>query len=221
MASEEIKQASPRRARNSLSRELILDASLELAQSGAEISLRSVAARLECSAMALYRHFPDKQELLLGLLDRVIGSIGLENATQPWHERLLKLAKQHLRVLQGNPWAIPLLFQYPDPGPAVRNVGEAMLAALKEGGASDASAVNIFAAILALNYGWAGFTADRAPSNEPSQISTKLSAAPSPNEGLSVTTQMWPHFESLGSDRGYEFAIRKLIIIGEEPPTPR
>ena len=87
MASEEIKQAAPRRARNSLSRELILDAALGLAQTGAELSLRSVAARLACSAMALYRHFPDKQDLLLGLLDRVIGAIHLGDDSQPCNVR--------------------------------------------------------------------------------------------------------------------------------------
>ena len=211
MASEEIKQASPRRARNSLSRELILDAALALAQTGAEISLRSVAARLPCSAMALYRHFPDKQDLLLGLLDRVIGSIDLGDGDRPWDERLLKLAKQHLGVLQRNPWAIPLLFQYPDPGPAVRGVGEAMLSAIKDGGASDDGAVSTFSSILALNYGWAGFTAAKPNSLGPSGISEKLQTAPSPADNLHITAEIWGEFRNLGSDIHHELAVRKLI----------
>lgn len=211
MASEEINQASPRRARNSLSRALIFDAALGLAQSGAEISLRSVAARLSCSAMALYRHFPDKQDLLLGLLDRVIGSIDLGDGKQPWNERLLRLSKQHLGVLQRNPWAIPLLFQYPDPGPAVRKVGEAMLSALKEGGATSDGAVSTFSSILALNYGWAGFTAAKPASLGPSGISDKLQTAPSPADNLQVTAEIWGEFRNLGSDIHHELAVRKLI----------
>ena len=211
MASEEIKQASPRRARNSLSRELILDAALALAQTGAEISLRSVAARLPCSAMALYRHFPDKQDLLLGLLDRVIGSIDLGDGNQPWDERLLTLSKRHLGVLQRNPWAIPLLFQFPDPGPAVRGVGEAMLSALKVGGASSDGAVSTFSSILALNYGWAGFTTAKPNSLGPSGISDKLQTAPSPEDNLHVTAEIWGEFRNLGSDIHHEIAVRKLI----------
>lgn len=211
MASEEIKQASPRRARNSLSRELILDAALGLAQSGGEISLRSVAARLACSAMALYRHFPDKQVLLLGLLDRVIGSIYLGADTEPWDERLMKIAKVHLKTLQNNPWAIPLLFQHPDPGPAVRKVGEAMLSALKEGGASEDDAVSTFSSILALNYGWAGFTSAAHDLVENSGLVARLREPPNPKDGLDETSRLWSAFEHLGSDSHHELALKKLV----------
>lgn len=206
MASQTIKQAPARRARNSLSREIILDAAQNLARSGSEISLRSVAAILKCSAMALYRHFPDKQDLLLGLLDRVIGSIDLADETAQWDERLVRLTALHLKVLQANPWAIPLLFEFPDPGPAVRKIGEAMLAALKAGGASDEVAVSTFSSILALNYGWAGFTAIGSQA-----LPSKLATSPSATEGLRTTSQLWAQFESLGADSHHQMAVRKLI----------
>jgi AcrR family transcriptional regulator len=211
MASEDLKQASPRRARNSLSRDLILDAALELAQSGLEISLRSVAARLACSAMALYRHFPDKQDLLLGLLDKVIGSIELGEQSQSWNVRLMRLAKEHLRVLQSHSWAIPLLFQNPDPGPAVRKVGEAMLHALKEGGASNDAAVSVFSSILALNYGWAGFTSQKSTSSDGSQLPQRLREKPDPQDNLPETLEIWPEFENLGSNIHHEAALVKLL----------
>jgi len=206
MASQTIKQAPTRRARNSLTRDLILDAAEDLARSDAEISLRGVAAILKCSAMALYRHFPDKQDLLLGLLDRVIGSIALADETAQWDERLVRLAALHLKVLQANPWAIPLLFEYPDPGPAVRQIGEAMLAALKAGGASDEVAVSTFSSILALNYGWAGFTA-----TGPHSLPNKLGTSPSATEAVPTTSKLWAQFESLGADSHHQMAVKKLI----------
>lgn len=211
MASKEIKQTSLRRARNSLNRDLILDAAHSLGQSGVEISLRNVAEKLDCSAMALYRHFPDKQELLLGLLDRVIGSIQIRNDSLPWDERLLKLSKDHLRVLQGNPWAIPLLFLNPDPGPAVRNVGEAMLSALKEGGINGDSAVRTFSSILALNYGWAGFTAIKPHNANSTRLAQNLRQGPTSGDGLPITSELWGQFEHLGSDEHHDVALRKLI----------
>lgn len=211
MTSDAIKQVPSRRARNSLNRELILDAAHSIARTGEEISLRGVAAILECSAMAIYRHFPDKQDLLLGLLDRVIGSINLGNENQPWEERLLTIAKDHLKTLQNNQWAIPLLFQNPDPGPAVREVGEAILGSLKKGGASNGMAVSTFSAILALNYGWAGFTAiePHAPSGK--TLSNKLNARPNSKDGLPETLDLWSEFENLGSDEHHRIAIEKLI----------
>lgn len=211
MAPEKIKQAPRRRARNSLSRDLILDAAQSLARSGAEISLRSVASLLECSAMALYRHFPDKNDLLLGLLDRVIGSVDLAEETSAWDERLLKIAKGHLSTLQENPWAIPLLFEHPDPGAAVRKVGEAMLYALKQGGASDYEAVSTFSSILALNYGWAGFTAKISGTPGIDHLSGTLGAPPVPQDGLPETLALWKEFEHLGNNDHYNIAIRKLI----------
>lgn len=211
MVSDEIKQVPSRRARNSLSRELILDAAHSIARAGEEISLRGVAAILECSPMALYRHFPDKQDLLLGLLDRVIGSINLGNEDQPWEERLLSIAKDHLKTLQSNQWAIPLLFQNPDPGPAVREVGEAILGSLKQGGATNENAVSTFSAILALNYGWAGFTAldPHAPSGK--TLGNKLNARPNPTDGFPETLDLWSEFENLGSDAHHKIAVMKLI----------
>lgn len=211
MASEEFKQAPPRRARNSLSREVILDAALTLAQSGADLSTRNVAAELGCSAMALYRHFPDKQDLLLGLLDRVIGAIHLGDDSQPWNVRLLNIAQEHLRTLQSNPWAIPLLFQYPDPGPAVRKVGEAILSALKQGGATGDQAIGTFSSILALNYGWAGFTSRASDPSGPVSLSQKLGSPPSPKDGIKTTAELWGEFEKLGSPKHHEMAVNALI----------
>lgn len=211
MASKEKTQAVPRRARNSLSRELILDAAQDLAQSHVDISIRNVASILECSPMALYRYFPDKQDLLCGLLDRVIGSVELTDGKEPWDERLMSLAKAHLKTLQNNSWAIPLLFQNPDPGPAVRRFGEAMLATLKIGGARGEIAISTFSSILALNYGWAGFTAIGQSALKYQGLAQKLGEAPGSEAGLPETLELWPHFEKLGNDRHHEIAIRKLI----------
>lgn len=211
MASAKLKQAPKRHSRNSLNRDIIIDAALELAKADTDISIRSVAGQLGCSHMALYRHFPDKRDLLMALLDRVIGSIDLPDDQQAWNVRLLNIAKEHLRVLQNNAWSIPLLFQYPDPGPAVRRVGEKMFVALKEGGASNDLAVNIFSSILALNYGWAGFTTMNSGLSGGQNLSKKLSNMPDPDDSLPVTSELWSEFGNLGSNQHHEAALVRLI----------
>src|SRR5262245_7663685 len=69
-----------RRARGSLSRELILDAAEAVAQQGGfdALTLRAVAERLQAAPMALYRHFATKEELVNALLDRVLGRFVLQ-----------------------------------------------------------------------------------------------------------------------------------------------
>ena len=207
----EIKQASSRRQRNSLSADGILDAAQELVASGHELSIRAVSSRLACTPMALYRYFPDKNDLLLALLDRVFGAMPLHKEIHNWDERLLSLCAEHLRILQRNSWAAPLLQGNPDPGTAVRRVGEAILECLKLGGASNRTSVVVFSAILALNYGWAGFTA-RGSAGEPSdgpiiELANEVPTA----ESLPNTASVWAEFESLGSDQDHQDAIRRLI----------
>lgn len=207
----EIKQAPSRRQRNSLSADGILDAAQELIESGHELSIRAVANRLACTPMALYRYFPDKNDLLLALLDRVFGAMPLHKEIDNWDERLLSLCAEHLRILQRNSWAIPLLQSNPDPGPAVRLVGEAILESLKLGGASDRNRVVVFSAILALNYGWAGFTTRGSAGESSDGPRIKLSEEAPTAERLPTTAEVWAEFESLGSDQDHQDAIRRLI----------
>ena len=211
MAFAEIMQAPSRRPRNSLNADLILDAAQELVASGGVLSIRAVASHLTCTPMALYRYFLDKHALHLAMLDRVIGSIPMHEEIESCNDRLLALSAEHLKTLQQNPWAIPLLFQNPDPGPAVRRFGEVMLASLKQSGHSDESAVITFSSILALNYGWAGFTALKPGSSAGKTLPNKLGARPSPKEDLTATSDLWPEFDNLGSDAHHKIAIMKLL----------
>lgn len=211
MAFAEIKQAPSRRPRNSLNADLILDAAQELVASGWVLSIRAVASHLTCTPMALYRYFLDKHALHLAMLDRVIGSIPMHEEIESCNDRLLALSAEHLKTLQQNPWAIPLLFQNPDPGPAVRRFGEVMLASLKQSGHSNESAVITFSSILALNYGWAGFTARQPGSSAGKTLPNKLGARPSPEEDLPETSALWAEFEHLGSDANHKIAIMKLL----------
>jgi AcrR family transcriptional regulator len=217
MTVAEIKQAPRRRQRNSLSSEVILDAAQDLVASGHELSIRAVASVLACTPMALYRYFPGKSELLLALLDRVFASMPLHRDVEGWDDRLLSLCGEHLKILQRNPWAIPLLQGNPDPGPAVRLVGEAILESLKLGGASNRASVVVFSAILAVNYGWAGFTA-RPISEQPAAGARVTLAGEGPSaEILPNTAALWADFESLGSDKDHQDAIRRLVRDLDQP----
>lgn len=85
-----------------LSRETFVDAALELISvSGIEqLSMRKVAARLEVSSMAAYKHFASKEELLAAALDTFIARAQvLPAADLPWVQWLEQVALRMYRAL--------------------------------------------------------------------------------------------------------------------------
>lgn len=102
-------QSAPRRG---LSRTRILDAAVELMSSDMAFSMRNLAERLDVSAMALYRWFANKDELLDALTERMVGANPAATVTGhesegPWARRALHYAVgirrsllQHLPLLQ-------------------------------------------------------------------------------------------------------------------------
>ena len=154
----------PRRARGSLTEAQILDAAERVASQGWDaLTMRAVAAEVASSAMALYRYFPTKDDLVEAMLDRVLLRVGLPEPTGDWLADLRTIAESHSLTLLENSWAIAPLFSHPDPGPGANRIGEAVFVALARGGIVDADAIAAFSALLALNYGWVSFASAGSP----------------------------------------------------------
>ena len=155
-----------RRRRNSLSRDEIVSAAFALFEEGAaDVSLRSVAARIGASPMSLYAHIATKADLLDAVADRVVAELpGPDDGTRDWIDAGVDRAVAHLAVLTAHPWAVPVLLARPNPGPAAAIAGEHYLRTFARGLDPDAAAV-AFTATLAVVYGTAAFTtaAGRAP----------------------------------------------------------
>ena len=151
-----------RRPRGSLTPGVILEAAEAVAEQGFEaLSMRAVAARLGAVPMALYNHFATKEELVAALLDRVLGRFEPEPPTDDWIEDLRRFARAHRRLLAHHAWAVAPIFTNPNPGPGAVRIGEVAFAILRRGELRDAEAIAAFSGLLALNYGWASFTAAR------------------------------------------------------------
>jgi len=79
-----------------LNRQAYIDAALEVvAEVGVDkLSMRKVASRLGVSAMAMYKHFPNKEELLTATLDEVIARADVLPETElPWAQWVEKVAR--------------------------------------------------------------------------------------------------------------------------------
>lgn len=82
------KGGRPRRARDSLSRELIIAAAEEVVQRDGldRLTFQAIGEKLDAHPTSIYRHFRDKDELLLVLIDtlRARSYAGAMHATDDW-----------------------------------------------------------------------------------------------------------------------------------------
>jgi AcrR family transcriptional regulator len=128
--------------RAQISRAAILDAAMRLAdEDGLDaVTMHAVAQRLRVTPMALYRHMDNKQDLLDGLVERLLTSFPLPPAGGPWADRLTATARAIRSVARQHPTVFPLLLTRPAATPAARSVRDFVLTALAEAGLAEAAA---------------------------------------------------------------------------------
>ena len=93
--------------RERLSRDTVVAAALALADAeGLEaVTIRRLATDLGVTPMALYWHFKDKERLLDGVSELVLGQISLpaEEQARPWEDQLREVLDALLVVLRAHP----------------------------------------------------------------------------------------------------------------------
>jgi AcrR family transcriptional regulator len=140
--------AQPTSRRQPLSRDLIVDAALELLGKGnlESLSMRRVAQALDTGAASLYAHVGNKEELHELMLDRLLGTIPLpEPDPSRWQEQLREVCRAQLAVLTRYPGIARVGMETTVPtGPNALRHGETMLALLRAGGLSDRAAALAF-----------------------------------------------------------------------------
>lgn len=101
------------------------------------VTIRRVAQLHGVTPMALYRHFPDKEGLLVALAGRLLScAVVPEPDDRPWHEQLRDVLTGFLDALRPHPNAAPLVFTgivTTEPGLAMT---ERTLALMAQGGMS-------------------------------------------------------------------------------------
>ena len=125
------------KARRQLSRELILDAALQLIdEDGLEaLSMRQLGARLGVEGMALYRYVENKATLLDGLVERLVLSLDVHvDERADWTAILVEVAASYRRLAIAHPRAFPLLTTRPPATTAAIVRAEPVFAALARGG---------------------------------------------------------------------------------------
>jgi AcrR family transcriptional regulator len=121
-----------------LSRERVLQAAIELADTGGieSLSMRKLAQELGVQAMSLYNHVEHKDDLLDGIVDMVVGEIEVPDFGVDWKTAMRRRSNSAHAVLLRHPWSTMPLVSRVNVGPAMLRYVDATLGCLKEAGFS-------------------------------------------------------------------------------------
>jgi len=135
----------------------VLDAAVAVAErEGLErLSMRLVARELAVSPMALYRHVASKDDLLDGLVERLLGELELPEESLPWDQRLRALARELRALARRRPGLFGLLLQRRAVGARATRAREVALHALRDGGLSSAAAARAERLLSTVVFGFA------------------------------------------------------------------
>ena len=100
-----IEQTAP--VREPLTKERILRTAVALADEGGvdSLSMRRIAQELGVVPMALYKHVANKDEMLDGMVDVVVGEIDPPLADADWKTAIRERVLSARRALLRHPWA--------------------------------------------------------------------------------------------------------------------
>jgi AcrR family transcriptional regulator len=201
----------------------VLQTAIRLADKNgiAQVSMRRLAQRLGVEAMSLYNHVANKEDVLDGMVDIVVGKIAVPPAGGDWKAAMQQRAISAHEVFLRHPWAPPLIVSRVNVGPAMLRYIDATLGCLRKAGFSYELADRAWNAIDSHIY---GFTLQEL--NFPLDPGDYADAARSFLPMIPAET--YPHMRALtqkvidGAYNGlhdFEFGL-KLILDGlEELPT--
>ena len=119
-----------------LSKERVLDAAVALADAqGVEaLSMRKIAQELGVVPMALYKHVANKDELLDGMVDVVVGEIDPPAGGTDWKTAMRRRVLSARGALLRHPWASRVMESRTSPTPAVLAYMDSMIGMFRAGG---------------------------------------------------------------------------------------
>ena len=121
-----------------LSRERILGTAVAFAdREGVEsLSMRRLAQELDVVPMALYKHLANKEQMLDGMLDVVVGEIDPPATDTEWRTAVRERILSARRALLRHPWASRVMESRGEPTPTVIGYMDSMIGMFRAGGFS-------------------------------------------------------------------------------------
>jgi AcrR family transcriptional regulator len=125
-------------SRKPLTKERILRTAVAMAdEGGAEsLSMRKIAQELGVVPMALYKHVANKDEMLDGMVDVVVGEIDPPIEGADWKTAMRERILSARRALLRHPWASQVIESRAEPTPTIIGYMDSMMGIFISGGFS-------------------------------------------------------------------------------------
>ncbi|MFF3934840.1 TetR/AcrR family transcriptional regulator [Streptomyces phaeofaciens] len=151
------RRTTPQQTRETLTRQRVLRAAVELADTGGQetLSMRKLGEAVGVEAMSLYNHVANKEDLLDGMVDLVFGEVELPTPGDDWRQAMRQRAVSMRQVLSRHRWAIGLMESRSTPGPATLRHHDAVLGCLRQAGFSLTLTAHAVSVLDSYIYGFA------------------------------------------------------------------
>jgi len=210
-------------ARRPLSRDRVLRAAVALAdRSGIDaLTMRRLGQELGVEAMSLYKHVANKDDVLDGIVDLVVGDIEVPPTGTPWRPAMRARAVSAHAVLLAHPWAALQIMSRFSIGPGMTRYLDATLGRLREGGFSVEGALDAWHTLDSHIYGFTlqelglPFEVDEAPQVS-ADVLGSLSAEQFPHV-VEVITHVMRHGRVEDFDFGLELildGLERILVAG-------
>lgn len=176
--------------------------------------MRAVAARLWVHAMSLYNHVAGKDDILDGMVGRVIEQIDLPDAVADWRDAMRRRATSARRVFRRHLWAPALLDSRPSSDPARLRYFDRVLGTLLRAGFAMDNAARAFSLLDSYVYGFGihhfDFTDGSATRRERRAETTQAGV---PAETYPYLHRMMSHAVHTGYDAEADFDFGLEVIL--------
>lgn len=203
-------------ARLPLSRERVLQAALDLAdERGIDaLTMRELGRRLGVEAMSLYNHVDNKDDVLDGILDLVVGEIDLPSDDVDWREAMRRRAVSAKEAFTRHPWASALNDARESSGPGRLQYFEWVIGTLRRAGFSVELALHGFSAIDSYIYGFGRqqLNISAADGDSREMAAAFLSALPA-DEFPYLREVITEHMLTVGYDEAADFEFGLGLIL--------
>jgi len=208
-----------------LTKTRVLQAAVDLADSEGldALTMRRLGAKLGVEAMSLYKHVANKDEILDGIVELVVGGIEIPSGEADWKEAMRRRATSAREVLSRHSWAIGLLEARGSTGAAGQRYLDAILGNLRSAGFSIQNAAHAFWLLDSYVYGHViQETSLRFSTPEEMTDSTR-------SDPEQITTNEYPHLVELEEhaltsdefslDSEFEFGLELILDALERTAT--
>jgi AcrR family transcriptional regulator len=201
-----------------LSRDRVLHAAVALADAAGidSLGMRNLAQELGVVPMALYRHVANKEQLLDGMVDVVVGEIDPPTGGA-WRSAVRQRILSARRALLRHPWASRVIESRTTPTPVVLDYIESMIGMFRAGGFSVDLTHHVMHSLGSRMWGFTQELFDDSPSLEPDMRAAMLHELAGRYPHIAEIATAWAHDEESVVGQGcddqfeFEFALDLLL----------